>query len=151
MFPRTFSYNHFIEVVSRCFVAMTMFLKLALFGKCTCISFLIAHVYQSYITSDFSAWKFSKILLPGGKHHGMVHRVQITSVVQWKRWDNKLQPSESQCRQLVMKMLWMLWQTRHMENYMQTRAIFLKHFFRAICLYAAFKSTCKFTPTSLIQ
>lgn len=40
LFPQTFSYNRFIEVMSRCFVAMTIFLKLALFGKCTGISFV---------------------------------------------------------------------------------------------------------------
>ena len=33
---KTFSYNRFIEVMPRCFVAMTMFLKLAVFGKCIC-------------------------------------------------------------------------------------------------------------------
>ena len=38
--PKTFSYNRFIEVMPRCFVAMTMFLKLAVFGKCTGISFV---------------------------------------------------------------------------------------------------------------
>lgn len=37
---QTFSYNRFIEVMSRCLVAMTMFLNLALFGKCTGISFV---------------------------------------------------------------------------------------------------------------
>ncbi len=40
LFPQTFSYNRFIEVMSRCFVAMTTFLNLALFGKCTGISFV---------------------------------------------------------------------------------------------------------------
>lgn len=40
LFPKTFSYNRFIEIMPRCFVAMTMFLKLAVFGKCTGISFV---------------------------------------------------------------------------------------------------------------
>ena len=40
LFPRRFSYNRFIEVMPRCFVALTMFLRLACFGKCTGISFV---------------------------------------------------------------------------------------------------------------
>ena len=40
LFPRTFSYNRFVEIMPRCFVAMTMFLKLACFGECTGISFI---------------------------------------------------------------------------------------------------------------
>lgn len=40
LFPRTFSYNRFVEVMPRCFVAMTMFLKLVCFGQCTGISFV---------------------------------------------------------------------------------------------------------------
>ena len=40
LFPRTFSYSRFVEVMPRCFVAMTMFLNLACFGKCSGISFV---------------------------------------------------------------------------------------------------------------
>ena len=40
LFPQTFSYNRFVEVMPRCFVAMTMFLRLACFGECTGISFV---------------------------------------------------------------------------------------------------------------
>lgn len=40
LFPHTLSYNRFVEIMSRCFVAMTMFLKLACFGECTGISFV---------------------------------------------------------------------------------------------------------------
>lgn len=40
LFPRTFSYNRFVEIMPRCFVALTMFLNLACFGKCTGISFV---------------------------------------------------------------------------------------------------------------
>ncbi len=40
LFPHTFSYNRFIEVMPRCFVALTMFLKLSCFGECTGISFV---------------------------------------------------------------------------------------------------------------
>lgn len=40
LFPQTFSYNRFVEVMPRCFVAMTMFLKLVCFGQCTGISFV---------------------------------------------------------------------------------------------------------------
>ncbi len=38
-FNSTF-YNRFVEVMPRCFVAMTMFLRLACFGECTGISFV---------------------------------------------------------------------------------------------------------------
>ncbi len=37
-FMRTFSYNRFVEVTPRCLAALTMFLKLAYFGKCSGIS-----------------------------------------------------------------------------------------------------------------
>ena len=40
LFPKTFSYNRFVEVMPRCFVAMVMFLRLACFGSCTGISFV---------------------------------------------------------------------------------------------------------------
>ncbi len=40
LFPITFSYNLFVEVMPRCFIALTMFLKLACFGKCSGISFV---------------------------------------------------------------------------------------------------------------
>ncbi len=40
LFPRRFSCNRFVEVMSRYFVAMTMFLKLDCFGECTGISFV---------------------------------------------------------------------------------------------------------------
>ena len=40
LFPKTLSYNRFVEIMSRCFVAMTLFLKLACFGECTGISFV---------------------------------------------------------------------------------------------------------------
>ena len=36
----TFSYNRFVEVMPRSFVALTMFLRLACFGECTGISFV---------------------------------------------------------------------------------------------------------------
>lgn len=39
LFPKTFSYSRFVEVMPRCFIAMVMFLKLACFGRCTGISF----------------------------------------------------------------------------------------------------------------
>ena len=40
LFPKRFSYNRFIEVMPRCFVALTMFLRLSCFGECTGISFV---------------------------------------------------------------------------------------------------------------
>lgn len=40
LFPETLSYNRFVEIMPRCFVAMTMFLKLSCFGECTSISFV---------------------------------------------------------------------------------------------------------------
>ena len=40
LFPRTLSYNRFIEVMPKCFIALTMFLQLCCFGKCTGISFV---------------------------------------------------------------------------------------------------------------
>lgn len=40
LFPRRFSYNRFVEIMPRCSVALTMFLRLACFGKCTGISFV---------------------------------------------------------------------------------------------------------------
>ena len=40
LFPKTFSYNRFVEVMPRCFIAMTMFLKPACFGECSGISFI---------------------------------------------------------------------------------------------------------------
>lgn len=40
LFPKTFSYNRFVEVMPRCFVALTMFLKPACFGRCSGISFV---------------------------------------------------------------------------------------------------------------
>lgn len=40
LFPKTFSYNRFVEVMPRCFIAFTMFLRLACFGQCSGISFV---------------------------------------------------------------------------------------------------------------
>ena len=40
LFPKRFSYNRFVEIMPRCFVAMTMFLKLGCFGECSGISFI---------------------------------------------------------------------------------------------------------------
>lgn len=40
LFPKTFSYNRFVEVMPRCFIALTMFLRLACFGQCSGISFV---------------------------------------------------------------------------------------------------------------
>ncbi len=40
LFPRRFSYNRFVEIMPRCFVALTMFLRLACFGECSGISFV---------------------------------------------------------------------------------------------------------------
>ncbi len=40
LFPRRFSYNRFVEVTPRCFVALTMFLRLSCFGECSGISFV---------------------------------------------------------------------------------------------------------------
>lgn len=40
LFPDTLSYNRFVELQSRCFVALVLFLKLACFGKCTGITFI---------------------------------------------------------------------------------------------------------------
>ena len=67
MFPRTFSYNHFIEVVSRCFVAMIMFLKLALFGKCTCISFFDSTCIPIIHNKRFFSMKVFKDIATRGK------------------------------------------------------------------------------------
>ena len=79
LFPKTFSYNRFIEVMPRCFVAMTMFLKLAVFGKRTgilpirstestksirvslsskfnCLSrFIICIIFSKYVRLSFSS------------------------------------------------------------------------------------------------
>ncbi len=50
MFPETFSYSRFVELMPRCFVALAMFLNLACFGECTGITFAdstcipVAHV-----------------------------------------------------------------------------------------------------------
>lgn len=40
LFPKTFSYNRFVEIMPRCFIALTMFLKPACFGECSGISFV---------------------------------------------------------------------------------------------------------------
>lgn len=40
LFPKTFSYNRFVEIMPRCFVALTMFLRLGCFGQCSGISFV---------------------------------------------------------------------------------------------------------------
>ena len=40
LFPNTFSCNRFVEAMPRCFVALTMFPKLACFGECSGISFV---------------------------------------------------------------------------------------------------------------
>lgn len=39
LFPRALSYTRFVEVQSRCFVPMSMFLRLVCFGECTGITF----------------------------------------------------------------------------------------------------------------
>ena len=58
LFPQTFSYNRFVEVMPRCFVAMTMFLRLACFGECTGISFVdstcipVIHNKRRYSMTD---------------------------------------------------------------------------------------------------
>ena len=40
LFPAALSYNRFVELQPRCFVALVLFLKLACFGQCTGISFI---------------------------------------------------------------------------------------------------------------
>ena len=67
LFPQTFSYNRFIEVMSRCFVAMTMFLKLALFGKCTGISFVDSTCIPVVHNKRFFSMKVFKDIATRGK------------------------------------------------------------------------------------
>lgn len=67
LFPRTFSYNRFIEVMSRCFVALTMFLKLALFGKCSGISFVDSTCIPTIHNKRFYNMKVFKNLATKGK------------------------------------------------------------------------------------
>lgn len=67
LFPQTFSYNRFIEVMSRCFVAMTIFLKLALFGKCTGISFVDSTCIPVIHNKRFFSMKVFKDIATIGK------------------------------------------------------------------------------------
>lgn len=64
LFPRTFSYNRFVEIMPRCFVALTMFLRLACFGVCTGIKapaliFYSADVKISRFLSKFAGLIFA--------------------------------------------------------------------------------------------
>lgn len=54
-FPQTFSYSRFVEVMPRCFVAMTMFLKPTCFGRCPGISFVDSTCLLSYTTGGSPA------------------------------------------------------------------------------------------------
>ena len=65
LFSKTFSYNRFIEVMPRCFVAMTMFLKLAVFGKCTGLVLLIVRAFLLY--TIFYSMKVFKDIATKGK------------------------------------------------------------------------------------
>lgn len=67
LFPQTFSYNRFIEVMSRCFVAMTIFLKLSLFGKCTGISFVDSTCIPVIHNKRFFSMKVFKDIATIGK------------------------------------------------------------------------------------
>lgn len=67
LFPKTFSYNRFIEVMPRCFVAMTMFLKLAVFGKCTGISFVDSTCIPVIHNKRFYSMKVFKDIATKGK------------------------------------------------------------------------------------
>ncbi len=68
LFPQTFSYNRFVEVMPRCFVAMTMFLRLACFGECTGISFVDSTcIPVIHNKRRFSMKVFKDIVLPKGR------------------------------------------------------------------------------------
>ena len=68
LFPQTFSYNRFVEVMPRCFVAMTMFLRLACFGECTGISFVDSTcIPVIHNKRQFSMKVFKDIALPKGR------------------------------------------------------------------------------------
>ncbi len=68
LFPQTFSYNRFVEVMPRCFVAMTMFLRLACFGECTGISFVDSTcIPVIHNKRRFSMKVFKDIALPKGR------------------------------------------------------------------------------------
>ena len=51
LFPRRFSYNRFVEIMPRCFVALTMFLRLACFGQCTASVSLTVPAFLWYTIS----------------------------------------------------------------------------------------------------
>lgn len=67
LFPKTFSYNRFIKVMPRCFVAMTMFLKLAVFSKCTGISFVDSTCIPVIHNKRFYSMKVFKDIATKGK------------------------------------------------------------------------------------
>lgn len=97
LFPKTFSYNRFVEVMPRCFVALTMFLKLACFGKCCGISF----VYSTCIPAVHNKRQLSMKVFKGIAEKGkstMVCWIQAASAVQWERWDCQLRIDKGQCR-----------------------------------------------------
>ncbi len=77
---QTFSYNRFVEVMPRCFVAMTMFLRLACFGECTGISFVDSTCIPVIHNKRRFSMKVFRIL-PKEEYDGMVCRLQTASAM----------------------------------------------------------------------
>ena len=85
LFPRRFSYNRFVEVMPRCFVALTMFLRLACFGECTGISFVDSTcIPVIHNKREFSVKVFKGIAAKGKSARRVVCWLQATPSVQRK-------------------------------------------------------------------
>ena len=84
LFPRRFSYNRFVEVMPRCFVALTMFLRLACFGECTGISFVDSTCIPVIHNKREFSVKVFKGIAAKGKARGVVCWLQATPSVQRK-------------------------------------------------------------------
>lgn len=67
LFPNAVSYNRFVELMPRCFVAMTMFLNLCCFGECTGISFVDSTCIPVINTKRQYSMKVFKDLAEKGK------------------------------------------------------------------------------------
>ena len=99
LFPRRFSYNRFVEVMPRCFVALTMFLRLACFGECTGISFVDSTcIPVIHNKREFSNLRYSRALRPRARAPRVVCWLQATPSVQRKGRACEFRPHPRQCR-----------------------------------------------------
>nr|WP_228464884.1 hypothetical protein [Chryseobacterium antibioticum] len=66
LFPKSLSYNRFVELQQKCFVVFALFLKEKCLGKCTGISFMDSTILKVSRNQRINNYKFLKDWRSGG-------------------------------------------------------------------------------------